>query len=82
MNKSEIITELEKSPANVSYKRLSIICDCFFGDPRQKGVSHRVYKTPRKGDPRRNIQRRGNKAKIYQVKQVIKALKRLQRDRV
>jgi hypothetical protein len=50
----------------------------FTGKARQKSTSHRIYKTPWKGDPRVNIQAKSGKAKVYQVKQVIKALKRLE----
>lgn len=77
MDRDEIIAELEASPTNVKFSRLSSICDYFFGNPRQQGTSHRVYKMPWKGNPRVNIQKDGNKAKAYQVRQVIKALRKL-----
>lgn len=49
-----------------------------FGEPRQDGTSHAVFKTPWQGDPRVNIQRaKGGKAKSYQVRQVLKAIDRL-----
>jgi hypothetical protein len=44
----------------------------------QPSGSHRVYKTPWIGDPRVNIQNDKGKAKSYQVKQVIKAIERLE----
>ncbi|MFC1830491.1 toxin HicA [Thermodesulfobacteriota bacterium] len=69
-----MIAELKESPANVTFSCLCNICDFFFGESRQSGTSHRVYKTPWKGDPRINIQKKGNKAKAYQVRQVMKAL--------
>jgi hypothetical protein len=77
MDKEEIIKELSQSPANVKFSRLCNICDHFFGEPRQEGTSHRVYSMPWKGDPRVNIQKKGNKAKAYQVKQVVQALRKL-----
>ena len=49
------------------------------GEPRQKGTSHRVYKTPWQGDPRVNIQNKKGKAKPYQVKQVLLAIARRER---
>lgn len=53
----------------------------YFGESRQKG-SHRIYKTPWRGDPRINIQEDKNgKAFMYQVKQVSKALKKLEVQR-
>ena len=33
-----------------------MICDSYFGEPRQSGTSHRVYRTPWQGDHRVNIQ--------------------------
>lgn len=50
----------------------------YFGKARQKGSSHRIYKTPWQGDPRVNIQNNRGQAKAYQVKQVLKAIERLE----
>lgn len=73
----DIVKQLERSPSNVRFVDLCKICDYYFGEARQKSSSHRIYKTPWQGDPRVNIQEKGGKGKDYQVKQVIKALKRL-----
>ena len=54
------------------------ICDHYFGEARQTGGSHRIYKTPWQGDPRVNIQNDKGMAKVYQVKQVLKAIERLE----
>lgn len=72
------INELEKSPQNVKFFDLCKICDFYFGKARQKSTSHRIYKIPWQGDPRINIQSKNGKAKVYQVRQVIKALKRME----
>jgi len=56
------------------------VCDLYFGEARQSGSSHRVYKTPWKGDPRVNIQNHKGKAKPYQVKQVLKAIEGLEME--
>jgi hypothetical protein len=74
----EAIGELESNPHNIKYNDLVNICDKFFGEARQRGTSHRVYKMPWAGDPRINIQNDKGKARAYQVRQVIKALKRLE----
>jgi hypothetical protein len=37
-----------------------------------------VYQTPWKGDPRVNIQNKKGKARAYQVRQVLKAIERLE----
>jgi len=57
-------------------------CDYYFGKPRQKSSSHRIYKTPWQGDPRINIQNYKGKAKVYQVKQVLMAIEKLEGDHV
>ena len=57
------------------------MCDFYFGAPRQAGGSHRIYKTPWQGDPRVNIQDDHGMAKPYQVRQVLKAIERLEADR-
>jgi len=56
------------------------VCEHFSGEPRQSGSSHAVYKTPWIGDPRVNIQNDKGMAKVYQVKQVLKAVERLQNE--
>lgn len=45
---------------------------------RQSGSSHKVYRTPWKGDPRVNIQNAKGMAKAYQVKQVLQAIEQLE----
>lgn len=78
MDSDEIIKELEGSPSDIRFTDLCRICDYYFGEARQKGTSHRVYKTPWQGDPWVNIQEKNGKGKAYQVRQVIKAIKRLE----
>ena len=73
----EILAGMEHKPANVRSSDLWRVCDHYFGKPRQKGTSHRVYKTPWQGDPRVNIQNKKGKARAYQVRQVVKAIERL-----
>jgi hypothetical protein len=69
-----LVEDLRKNPKGVKFSVLVAVCDFYFGDPRQKGTSHMVYKTPWPGDPRVNIQNFKGEAKPYQVKQVIKAV--------
>lgn len=73
----EIIKELARNPKDVRFTYLCRICNYYFGEPRHKSSSHHVYKTPWQGDPRVNIQNDKGKAKEYQVRQVIKALRRI-----
>jgi len=65
------------NPKNVKFDDLIKICTKYFGAPRVKG-SHHIFKTAWKGDPRINIQKDGKMAKLYQVKLVAKALKKLE----
>ena len=67
---------MERNPADIHFIDLCRVCDHYFGEPRQEGTSHRVYKTPWQGDPRVNIQNRKGKARAYQVRQVLKAVER------
>ncbi len=53
------------------------VCVDIFGEPRQRGTSHAVFKTPWPGDPRGNIQGEKGKAKAYQVRQVLAAIDKL-----
>ncbi len=76
----ELLASLETNPQNVRFADLAKVCDAIFGEPRQNGSSHRVYKTPWIGDPRVNIQNDKGKAKAYQVKQVLKAVERLKEE--
>jgi hypothetical protein len=75
----KIIAAMKRNPANVAYHDLVKVCDHYFGEARQTGSSHRVYKTPWPGDPRVNIQEgKQAKAKPYQVRQVLAAIEKLE----
>ena len=69
---------MERKPRDVRFSDLCKICNYYFGEARVKG-SHRIYKTPWQGDPRINIQDADGKAKAYQVRQVLKAIDKLER---
>ncbi len=68
----KLVAQIRNNPLDVRFDDLAKVCDHYFGEPRQKGTSHRVYKTPWPGDPRVNIQNKKGMAKPYQVKQVKK----------
>ena len=74
----KILGRLAASPANIRFSELCKVCNRYFGKARQKETSHRIYKTPWADDPRINIQEDKGKAKAYQVKQVLAAIKRLE----
>ena len=76
---SDAIQQLRDNPKGVRFSELARICDRYFGQPRQRGTSHRVYRMPWPGDPRVNIQNDKGMAIPYQVRQVIRALEKLEK---
>jgi len=75
---AEKLKQFKNNPKDVKFSELCKLCDFYFGDARQSGSSHKVYKTPWRGDPRVNIQNSKGKTKTYQVRQVLKAIERLE----
>jgi predicted RNA binding protein YcfA (HicA-like mRNA interferase family) len=73
----ELVAEMRIHPKGVRSADLCRVCDYYFGEARQKGSSHRIYRTPWQGDPRVNIQSDHGMAKAYQVRQVLRAIDRL-----
>lgn len=74
----KIIASMRQNPGNIRFADLARVCEHYFGEARQSGTSHRVYKMPWVGNPRVNIQEdKGGKAKSYQVKQVLAAIEKL-----
>ena len=75
---AKIVDRMRSSPAQIRFADLYKVCVAYFGEPRQSGSSHAVFKTPWPGDPRVYIQNFRGKAKPYQVRQVLLALERMQ----
>lgn len=72
---------MRNAPQNVSYGDLRKVCEHYFGAARQSGTSHAVFRTPWEGDPRVNIQKAKNGgAKPYQVRQVLKAIDKMEEE--
>ena len=76
-SRDDVVNQLERNPNNVRSANLCKICEHYFGKARLKS-GHHIYKTPWQGDPRIDIQNDKGKAKAYQVRQVAKAIKRLE----
>ena len=76
----EIVAKMKRDPKGIRFNDLSKVCDHYFGKPRSRGTSHRVYRTPWQGDPRVNIQNARGQAKAYQVRQVLWAIERLENE--
>ncbi|WP_208123243.1 hypothetical protein [Facilibium subflavum] len=81
MAANKIIKKMKENPANIRFSDLVKACKEYFGEPRQSGSSHMIFKTPWAGDPRINIQNDNGKAKPYQVKQFLLAIKKLEERR-
>ena len=77
---TDLVDDMKRNPKGIRFQDLCKVCDHYFGEARQSGSSHRVYKTPWQGDPRVNIQNDKGKSKAYQVKQVLKAIERLEEE--
>lgn len=77
----KLLTQIRDQPTNVRFVDLAKVCDHYFGEPRQQGTSHRVYRMPWRGDPRVNIQDHHGNAKPYQVRQVLAAIEKLEGER-
>lgn len=78
---SDILTRMRAVPQSIRFSDLTRVCEYYFGPGRQSGGSHCVYRTPWPGDPRVNIQQSKNgMAKAYQVRQVTRAIDKLQED--
>jgi len=74
----KILDQMRREPANVRFSDLKKVCQEHFGQPRQPGTSHAIFKMPWVGDPRINIQDQKGKAKAYQVRQVLLAIDKLE----
>jgi hypothetical protein len=71
----EILAEMRKNPAGIRFADARKVATHYFGQPRQNGTSHKVWKMPWPGDPRINMQAGdGGKAKPYQVRQAVAAI--------
>ena len=75
---ADLVAKMRRNPKWFNFAGLCKVCDYYFGEPRQSGSSHRIYQTPWQGDPRVNIQNDKGKAKAYQVRQVLKAIDKLE----
>ena len=74
----DIVDQMRCNPGGIHFADLCRVCDHYFGAARQRATSHRVYRAPWQGDPRVNIQNAKGMAKAYQIRQVLRAIERLQ----
>lgn len=74
----DLLAQMERAPESIKFADLVRLCEKLFGNPRQRGSSHVIFRTPWAGDPRINIQNDKGRAKAYQVRQVLKAIRKLE----
>lgn len=72
----DLVAAMKRNPKGVRFADLYKVCEHHFGEPRQRGTSHAVFKMPWAGDPRVNIQEDKGTAKPYQVRQVLAAIEK------
>ena len=73
---------MRQNPADVRFADACKVATQYFGEPRQGGTSHKVWRMPWAGDPRVNMQKgKGGKAKPYQVRQLLAAIDRLAEEK-
>jgi len=77
-----ILESMRANPAGVRFVDACRVATHYFGRPRLARGSHQVWRMPWPGDPRVNLQRgAGGKAKPYQIRQLVRAIERLEADR-
>jgi hypothetical protein len=75
------LEKMRASPFNVRFTDVCKVCEHYFGEPRQKGTSHRIFKVHWISPPLINIQNFKGKAKEYQVRQVLTAIDKLESEK-
>ena len=77
MRVDKLLEAIRRNPRNVRFSDPRMPCGRYFGKSRQRG-SRVVYLTPWQDHPTVSIQPRGNLAKDYQVRQVLRAIDNLE----
>lgn len=72
----KLLASMRANPKGVAFADAVKVAEHFFGQARQSGTSHLVFKMPWPGDPRVNLQESGEGAKAYQVRQLLRAVDR------
>lgn len=72
-----IVAQMRENPNSLRFSDIIKVCTEYFGDPRNTGGSHVIFKMPWQGDPRVNVQNKNGMAKPYQVKQVLEAIEKV-----
>lgn len=76
----KLLAKMRQSPTGIRFADAIKVAERYFGAARQKGSSHVVFRTPWIGDPRVNLQDDHGRAKAYQIRQLLDAIDRLNRE--
>ena len=78
----DLLARMRDNAAGVGFSDACKVVTHYFGEPRHKGSSHRVWKMPWAGDPRINLQSgESGKAKPYLIRQAVQAIDRLLQEK-
>ncbi|MGH7122055.1 MAG: hypothetical protein ACREFP_24190 [Acetobacteraceae bacterium] len=72
----KLLAGMRANPKGVAFADAVKVAEHFFGQGRQSGTSHMVFKMPWPGDPGVNLQDTSGGAKVYQVRQLLRAVDR------
>lgn len=75
-----VLQEMRDNPRDVRFEDALRVAAHYFGKPRTRG-SHHFFRMPWSGDPLVNLQQQGRTAKAYQVRQLLRAVDRLEHER-
>lgn len=75
-----ILALMRTNPRGAGFRDALRVAAHYFGPPRVRG-SHHFFSMPWRGDPLVNLQESGKLAKAYQVRQLLAAIERLERER-
>jgi hypothetical protein len=73
----DILSSMRNNPSGIRFADARAVAEHYFGRPRHDGSSHFVWKMPWAGDPRVNLQEVKGCAKAYQIRQMLKAISKL-----
>lgn len=76
MKIEDLVNAMKQAPQNTRFYDAVKVATHYFGEPRQKGSSHCVWRMPWPGDPRVNLQNSNGKATAYQVRQLLTAIEK------
>lgn len=76
----QLVSKMKNSSKNVRFSDALSVAQHYFGPPRVHG-SHYVFRMPWHDDPRVNIQNRDGYVAPYQIKQLLKAIDRMESEK-